>query len=159
MNIHKNLVEDFLYHEAELLDNWKLEEWTQLFVPESFYLIPPTDEPNADHKNTLFIIADDHFKLVQRAKRLLKKEAHVEYPHSTTRHMISNVRIKEIQDNAAHVTCNFAVYRTKRQVLDTFVGHCKYKLTLVDDQLKIQEKRVILDLDALRPHGKVSIIL
>jgi p-cumate 2,3-dioxygenase beta subunit len=159
MTFHKEQIEDFLYHEAELLDHWQLEEWAQLFAPESFYLVPPTNDPDANHKNTLFIIADDHYKLVQRAKRLLKKEAHVEYPHSTTLHMIGNVRIKEVLDDVMHVTCNFTVYRTKREVVDTYIGHCKYKLITIDGELKIAEKRVILSLDSLRPQGKVSIIL
>jgi p-cumate 2,3-dioxygenase beta subunit len=159
MAFNKEQIEDFLYHEAELLDNWLLEEWAQLFAPESFYLIPPTNQPDANHKNTLFIVSDDHFKLCQRAKRLLKREAHVEYPHSTTIRMICNVRIKKVVEDAIHVTCNFTVYRTKREVMDTYVGHSKYKLTVLNGELKILEKRVILDLDSLRPQGKVSIIL
>ena len=36
---------------------------------------------------------DDRARLEQRALRLLKKEAHVEYPHSQTLHNVSNVRI------------------------------------------------------------------
>jgi p-cumate 2,3-dioxygenase beta subunit len=43
--------------------------------------------------------------------------------------------------------------------MDTYVGHSKYKFTAVNGELKILEKRVILDLDSLRPQGKVSIIL
>jgi p-cumate 2,3-dioxygenase beta subunit len=159
LSITREQIEDFLYYEAELLDEWKLEEWADLFTEDGSYLIPSTTDPNADFCQTLFLVADDHHRIVQRAKRLLKKEAHVEYPHSTTLHTISNVRIKDIQDDTVFVRCNFITYRTKREILDVFVGHHEYKLVVREGRIKIREKRVILDLDALRPQGKVSIIL
>ena len=31
MNITRQEIEDFLYNEAELLDNWKMKEWAALF--------------------------------------------------------------------------------------------------------------------------------
>lgn len=159
MSLTREQIEDFLYLEAELLDEWKLEEWADLFTEDGLYLIPPTGYPSADHRRTLFIVSDNRHRIVERAKRLLKKEAHVEYPHSTTRHTISNVRIKDVQDETIFVRCNFIAYRTKREVLDVFVGHHEYKLVEQEGKIKIREKRVILDLDALRPQGKVSIIL
>ncbi|WP_251033813.1 SDR family NAD(P)-dependent oxidoreductase [Bacillus sp. ISL-75] len=56
--------------------------------------------------------------LEQRALRLLKREAHVEYPHSTTLHNVTNVRIVNNEEDAVKVRCNFSTYRTKRVVLD-----------------------------------------
>ena len=32
-------VEDFLFHEAELLDNWRLPEWTELYSNDARYEI------------------------------------------------------------------------------------------------------------------------
>lgn len=160
MQITRAEVEDFLYLEAELIDDWKLIEWSELFTEDGAYYVPTIGKPNSDHKNSLFLIADDKHRLVGRAQRLLKKEAHVEFPHSTTRHLVSNVRIKEIIDDVIYVQANFVAYRTKREVLDTFVGHNKYQLVKDDNgNLKIKEKRVILDLDSLRPQGKLSILL
>lgn len=160
MTVTRAQVEDFLYYEAELIDQWKLKEWSELFTEDGRYLIPPIGDPEADSKHTLFLVADDRFRLEQRAKRLLKRQAHVEFPHSTTRHMINNVRIESIEGEVVRVSCNFVAYRTKREVLDTYVGHIKYCLIVdKDGHFKIKEKRVILDLDALRPQGKVSIII
>src|SRR5437868_6035835 len=90
-SVTRSEIEDFLYLESALLDDWKLEEWASLFTEDGFYLIPPTDKPDADHRTELFIISDNHHRIVHRAKRLLKKEAHVEYPHSRTRHCVNNV--------------------------------------------------------------------
>jgi len=52
-------VEDFLYHEAELLDSWRLDDWLALLTDDAIYEIPPNDRPAATSDNTLFIIADD----------------------------------------------------------------------------------------------------
>ncbi|MEK4198007.1 aromatic-ring-hydroxylating dioxygenase subunit beta [Cytobacillus sp. FSL K6-0265] len=159
MKLTREEIEDFLFHEAELLDEWKLEEWTSLFSSEGVYLIPPIGSPGANANKSLFYVHDDRARLVQRAKRLLKREAHVEYPHSTTLRNIHNVRIKEQNANQLKVICNFSTYRTKREILDCFVGVSEYTLVFEEGELKIKEKKVILKLDSLRPHGKVSIIL
>ena len=37
-------VEDFLYREAALLDDWKLKEWLDLFSPRARYEVAPTGE-------------------------------------------------------------------------------------------------------------------
>src|SRR4051794_3128961 len=93
MNITRQEIEEFLYQEAELLDTWKMKEWVSLFAAEATYEIPPIGSPDADFKKSLFLVHDDRARLEQRALRLLKKEAHVEYPHSATVHNVSNVRI------------------------------------------------------------------
>jgi p-cumate 2,3-dioxygenase subunit beta len=159
MKITRQEVEDLLFHEADLLDEWKLVEWAALFSTDGAYLIPPIGNPDADSNISLYLVRDDRARLEQRALRLLKKEAHVEYPHSTTLHNVSNVRIVNSEDDTVSVKCNFAIYRTKREMLDCYVGVHEYKLVKEEGQLKIKEKKVILKLDSLRPHGKVSIIL
>ena len=108
MNITRQTIEDFLYKEAELLDEWRLEEWATLFSSKGSYLIPPMGNPNADFTKSLYLVHDDRARLEQRAKRLLKNEAHVEYPHSTTLHNVSNVRIVKNEDEVVTVKCNFA---------------------------------------------------
>src|SRR5262249_42863699 len=37
-------VEDFLYHEAALLDEWKLKEWEALLADDAAYYVPPNDQ-------------------------------------------------------------------------------------------------------------------
>jgi p-cumate 2,3-dioxygenase subunit beta len=159
MNITRQEIEDFLYQEAELLDTWQMKEWAALFAENGTYEIPPIGSPDADFKNSLFIAHDDRHRLEQRALRLLKKEAHVEYPHSQTLHNINNVRIVSNEDDVVSVRANFVTYRAKREFLDSYVGVNEYKLIKENGELKILSKKVILKLEALRPQGKVSIIL
>jgi Small subunit of phenylpropionate dioxygenase len=42
-------VEDFLYHEAALLDEWKLNEWQELLTDDAAYYVPPNDQLDGDH--------------------------------------------------------------------------------------------------------------
>ena len=42
-------IEDFLFHEADLLDNWRLDEWLSLMTEDAAYFVPPNDRPDADH--------------------------------------------------------------------------------------------------------------
>jgi len=39
-------VEDFLFHEADLLDNWKLDDWLGLLTDSAEYYVPPNDKPD-----------------------------------------------------------------------------------------------------------------
>ena len=94
LSIQRADIEDFLYHEAALLDEWQMEEWLGLFAEGASYWVPPAgSDDDVDPATTLFYVADDWFRLQQRVKRLGKKTAHVEYPKSRCRHMISNVRV------------------------------------------------------------------
>ena len=71
---------DLFYREAALLDEWRLEEWLELLTENATYQIPPTDVPEGDARNTLFIIADDALRIGSRVKQLLGKAAWAENP-------------------------------------------------------------------------------
>ena len=157
--ITRQEIEDFLYEEAALLDEWRLQEWLELLTEDAAYYVPSTDIPDGDHRTTLFLIADDAVRLRSRVKQLLGKSAHAETPHSRTRRLLSNVRIRGVEDDCISVTANFAVYRLRLEQVDTYVGRYEYVLVRHQGRLKIRQRRAILDLEALRPHGKVSFIL
>lgn len=159
-HITRNDVEEFLYREAALLDRWQLDEWLALFTDDAVYHVPTVGTaPDVTPDNTLFYIADDRDRLRERVVRLQKKSAHVEWPRSRTRHMVSNVLIDEHGDQEFKVSAAFAVHRFKNGQADVYVGSYRYRLAVVEGGLKIREKRSMLDMDALRPHGRVSILL
>jgi p-cumate 2,3-dioxygenase beta subunit len=152
--------EELLYQEAELLDDWKLVEWSQLFTADAVYLVPPTTLADADPRRDLFLVYDDSHRLQQRALRLLKKSAHAEYPRSRTRRLVSNVRVKPLDATAARVTCNFVVYRSRAERQDIYPGHAEYDVVTDDTgALRFRRKLAVLDIDMLRPQGRLSIIL
>jgi p-cumate 2,3-dioxygenase beta subunit len=152
--------EDFLFQEAALLDGWRLTEWADLFTDDGEYLVPSTDQPEADATSSLYLVYDDRHRLQERAKRLLKRQAHAEYPHSRVRRIIGNVMTGEPADGIARVVCSFVVYRSRLGKNDVYPGHSEYDLVVSNKpEIRIRRKKAVLDIDALRPQGKVSIIL
>jgi len=152
-------IEDFLYHEAALLDEWRLEEWLDLLTDDITYEVPSTDLPDGTAEHTLFLIADNAVRLRSRVQQLCGRFAWAENPPSRTRRLITNVRIRERDGDIIRITANFVVYRMRYELVDTYIGRYEYTLVLRLGELKIKHRKAILDLEALRPHGKVSIIL
>jgi p-cumate 2,3-dioxygenase beta subunit len=163
-------VEDFLYHEAALLDAWKLDEWLALLTEDARYRVPSNDAPEGDPASTLFLIADDIARIRGRVARLKDPQAHAEFPHSRTRRMITNVRIVERGEPSSRpsprgegelsVEANFCVHRFRRgEQVSQYVGLYRYRLRVVDGRLKIALREAILDPLELGSLGAVSFLL
>jgi len=153
-------VEQFLYREAELLDGWQLDDWLMLLTDDASYYVPPTDKPDASHEDALFIIADDAVRLKERVIRLKDPSCHVEYPPSRTRRLVTNVRVNDRPDGSIGVKANFVVYRNRRGGdKRTFTGEYRYILHRQDGELRIHERRAVLDAQELGELGSVSFIL
>ena len=153
-------VEDLLYREAALLDEWKLDEWLAMLTADACYYVPPNDHPEGDPKTTLFILADDIVRIRERIKRLMSPECHAEYPHSRTRRMIGNVRITGADGDLVMVGANFVCYRYRRyERIREYVGSYRHVLKRDGDGLLIKERRVIIDAHELGSLGSVSFIL
>jgi p-cumate 2,3-dioxygenase subunit beta len=152
-------IEEFLYREAALLDEWRLEEWLDLCTPDCVYEVPAPDRPEEAIEGSFALIHDRRSLLEQRVLRLTKPTAHAEFPHSRTRRLVSNVRILARTDHQVSVSANFVVFRIQRGVEVTYVGRYDYLLAATADGLRIQRRKATLDHDVLDPHGKISIIL
>jgi len=152
-------VEDFLYREALLLDEWRLDEWAELFTDDAHYVVPANDLPDPDAESDLVLINDDKSTLLGRVDRLNSRKAHREYPHATTRHQVSNVRIIDQAGKEITVSAYFTVWRFRNGRDDHYVGRYDYRLRRVDGTLRICYKRAVMDMTNLRPAGTVSIIL
>jgi p-cumate 2,3-dioxygenase beta subunit len=157
--ISRSDVELFFFDEAALLDGHEWEDWLALLTEDVIYEVPATDWPSGGLKSCFSLVADDHARLHSRVKQLIEGWNVGETPPSRTRRLITNVRITSASDAALHVTANFAVYRFRHEIMDTFIGRYENELVLADGQLKIRRRRAVLDHEALRPHGKLTILL
>ncbi|HEY5341835.1 MAG TPA: aromatic-ring-hydroxylating dioxygenase subunit beta [Candidatus Aquilonibacter sp.] len=158
--VEREAVEDFLYSEADLLDRWELDAWVALFEEDARYEVPTTDiDSSADPATSLYLIADDMRTLRGRVERLNHRNAYAESPHARTRRFITNVRIDSIEGDILFVRANFQVFRFKNAIVDTFIGRYEHGLRMSDRGFTFVRRRAVLDLEALRPLGKLSIIL
>ncbi|PAL24240.1 aromatic-ring-hydroxylating dioxygenase subunit beta [Sphingopyxis sp. GW247-27LB] len=152
--------EEFLIEEAALLNEGRFTKWYDLFLEGATYEVPQAGSPDeADSAEDLFYIADSYSRLGHRVARMTKKGHHSEWPASVCSRLIGNVRIVAKDDDGAHVESRFITHRSKNDVMDVFVGHHRYVLRVVDGNIRIAEKRSILDMNSLRPQGRVSIIV
>ena len=152
--------EDFLYHEAALLDAWKLDEWLALLTADARYLVPSNDAPEGEPGATLYTIADDIHRIRGRVTRLKDPQAHAEFPHSRTRRMITNVRIVGGDGGESIVEANFVVHRFRRnEQVSQFVGRYRYTLRTVEGKTRIARREAILDAQELGSLGAVTFIL
>jgi p-cumate 2,3-dioxygenase subunit beta len=153
-------VEDFLYREAALLDEWRLDEWQELLTEDACYYVPSNDQPDSDHHRALFLVADDRERIRQRVIRILDPNCHAEFPKSRTRRMIANVRILAVEGDLVSAAANFVCYRFRRyERIREYVGSYRHLLRRHGDTFRIKERRVLIDAHELGALGSVSFIL
>jgi p-cumate 2,3-dioxygenase beta subunit len=157
-------IEDFLYREARLLDDWDLDAWLTLWAEEGTrYVVPCNDDPDGDPARDLVLIDDDRLRMRLRVERLNSRKAHREYPHSRTNHQVSNVVVGTAQgsgpDAELPVTAAFTVWRFRNAKASCYVGRYHYRFIAVGGELRIRSKRSVLDMTELRPAGDLAVIL
>jgi 3-phenylpropionate/cinnamic acid dioxygenase small subunit len=148
-------IEQFLYHEARLLDEHKHEQWLELFTDDIRYWMPVvfTRERGSEeiaNNRELAHFDDNKQTLTLRVKRLSTGLAFAEEPRSRTRRFISNVEIQSASNDEIIVLSNFIVYRTRlERDLDLFVGHREDTLRKGNDGWQIARRKMILDQNLL----------
>ena len=151
-------VEQLLYREARLLDDWNLDEWLTLYTEDARYVVPTTDLPEGNPESDLVFIDDDYARMTARTVRLKSRHAHREYPWSRTRRFISNVMVTAVDGDEIEATASVAVWRFRAGESSPYVGRYDVKMRRVGGQLRLCHKRAILDLEELSNHGALSII-
>jgi biphenyl 2,3-dioxygenase beta subunit len=161
-------IEDFLYFEAELLDERKLREWLTLLTDDVRYWMPvrhnhherPMEIAEELSKPGESYYFDDDFESLKiRVERTYAKNAWAESPPSRTRHLITNVRVKKDDGNEIEVHSNFMLYRTRMESdKDIFVGTRQDLLRRVNGSFKIARRTIILD-QAVLDAKNISVFL
>ena len=112
---------DFLYHEAELLDDRRHQEWLALVTPDIAYRAPvrvttahtlaTSYLPTMDHFN------EDRYSLTKRVERFETDHAWAEDPPSRTRRFITNVRCWHGDGGGEVIArCNLMLFRSRGDV-------------------------------------------
>jgi len=145
-------VEQFLYHEAALLDERRFEAWLELLTPDVEYRLPVAPPENergerAAEGTPQLHFEDDLVGLSIRVAHLCSKAAWCEQPVAPTRRMVSNVRIVSVHgDDSLEVCSNLLVYRSRHaSTTDLLVGSRRDVLRRAEGGLKIARRLVTLD--------------
>lgn len=152
-------VEDFLYHEARLLDEWRLDEWLALFEEGAKLEVTTTDYAGWDGTSQGAFVYDDYALIRARVKRLKSRKAHAENPRSRTHRMISNVIILEQGDETVWITANFIVHRYRDGDAHAYTGRYEHVLKVDDNGLRFRHRRTIPAMETMAPGARLSFIL
>ncbi len=149
-------IEDFLWHEADLLDEFRYEEWLDLLTDDVSYWMPirenvPSREMETEMASTegpaTSWYTDDKATLVARVGSIRTRVHWADEPFSRITHMISNIRIlgKNGPDEIK-VKCRFLFYRNRHQdEQSTFIGKRIDTLRRTGDGWKIAKREIYLD--------------
>ena len=134
-------VEQFLFHEARLLDAGQLEAWLDLYTEDATYWLP-LERDQKDALETSSIIHDDRTLLELRVKQARHPRAHARLPLARTVHQVSNIFFKDIEGKEiqVHSTLVLVEFRAEKQrVWGALVEH---RLRRMGDSFRIARKRV-----------------
>ena len=143
--------EQFLFHEARLLDTQRFEEWLALFTEDATYWVP-LEHGQKDPYETSSIIHDDRTLLELRVKQIRHPRAHARQPLARTVHQVGNVTV--LSDSAQEVrvasTLTLVEFRNEKQrVYGALVEH---RLRRNGDTFAISHKRV----DLVNSEGEID---
>lgn len=136
-------VEQFLYHEARLLDTGQLEAWLDLFTDDATYWLP-LERYQKDPLETGSLIHDDRTLLELRVKQARHPRAHARQPLARTVHQVSNIMVAAEADGetVVHSTLQLVEFRNEKQRL--YGALVEHRLRRVRDGFRIARKRVDL---------------
>jgi benzoate/toluate 1,2-dioxygenase subunit beta len=142
MSSLRERAEEFLFHEAKLLDEHRYEEWLALWTDDGLYWVPCNDD-DADPARQAMIIYDNRARLDERIYRLTSGSAFAQQPRSRTWRLISNVQVRENRgDYLVESNCIIAELRRSRQ--DIFAARIIHTLRPTGESFRIALKKVLL---------------
>ena len=163
MLLLKQDVEAFLYHEANLLDDRRYEEWLDLLTDDVRYWVPMRRNVKFGELEREFTregqdinwFDEGKTTLTQRVRQILTGVHWAEEPLSRLSHLVTNVEITEAMPSAADaeevsLRCRFIIYRNRVATeTDILVGRREDRLRRVDGGWMIAQRQVFLDQNVL----------
>jgi len=135
--------EQFLLHEARLLDEGRFDDWLALFTPEAWYWVP-SEPDQADPTETVSLIYDDRRLLETRVRRLASPRMYSQEPRSRTSRIVSNVTVEDADSKSCTVRSKFMMIEYRREQQRLFGGTILHRLVLNGGRIMIGSKRVNL---------------
>ncbi len=124
----QHAVEQFLYHQAEILDAKRWQAYIDLFTADAVYWMPA--DPADKHWDGIpSIFAEDKNLMTVRMKRVLHPDAWSQRPLWGTNHVVGNVIIeKESPNGDVVVRSRFHMMELRRDTVRHFAGSYRHEL-------------------------------
>lgn len=151
--------EEFLYYEADLLDERRYSEWLELLAEDYHYAMPlrrnvmldEVDERENTRPGSDIAWFDEGKETMRlRVDQLLTGKHWAEEPVSRVSHLVTNVRLKRVELPEVDVSCRFIVYRNRvTDETDFLVGRRNDRLRRLGQSWQVVRREVLLDQSVL----------
>jgi len=148
-------VAEFLYQEADLLDERRYEEWLELLAEDYQYSVPlrlnvpfaDNDERSQTRAGSEVCWFDEGKETVaSRVAQLMTGLHWAEEPVSRVSHLVTNIRLESVALPEVRLSSRFLVYRNRvSDETDFLVGRRKDTLRKVGDSWQIVQRELLLD--------------
>ena len=134
---------EFIWMEADLLDNAGYDEWLALWTPDAKYVVP-IDPATTDFENTLNYAYDDAAMRQKRVERLLSGQSVSASPVARTIRSQTRFRMLGGDDRSCEIRCAqiLTEYRRERERMNT--SDVTFNLVRTPEGLRIERKVVRL---------------
>ena len=142
--------EDFLIHEARLLDERRFHDWMELFCDDGTYWVPAVPNQSSPF-NQASLFYDDRELMKTRIDRLEHPRIHIQTPPSRTAHLVGNITVASGDAAPAHsptgdfvVTSTFMMTEYRDEQQRVFAGRQTHVLRRAGNGFKIAHKKLEL---------------
>lgn len=134
-------VEQFLFHQAELLDGKHWRAYIDLFTHDGVYWAPIAPE-QTEWVDSPSIFAEDRSLMEIRMGRVTHPNAWSQAPQWGTHHIVGNVVIESVTPAEIQVRSRFQMMELRRDNLRHFAGTYRHTLEPVGSDFRIRVQRV-----------------
>ena len=157
-------IEEFLYREADLLDERRYEEWLALLAEDVRYWMPIRRNVKVDELAQRELTREgqdiswfDEGKdtLTRRVRQILTGIHWAEEPVSRISHLVSNIEILDVRPGPeapeeVALKCRFLIYRNRVETeTDILVGKREDLLRRVGGDWQLAHRKILLDQNVL----------
>ena len=137
-------VEQFLYRQAEMLDDKQWQPYIDLFADEGVYWMPVQPQ-QTEWEGSPSIFAEDRLMMEIRKGRITHPNAWSQAPMWETNHLVSHVSLESVGESEIKVRSRFHFMELRRDNVRHFGGRYQHwLLRQPDGSLRIKLQRVDL---------------
>lgn len=136
-------VEQFLYRQAELLDEKRWDDFIALFADDGMYWMPAAPEQTTG-EGVPSIFYEDRNLMTVRMKRVTHPHAWSQSPMWGTSHLVSNIAIEKEDPRTGELTVRsrFHMMEFRRDASRHFAGIYRHQLVRENGGYRIKLQRV-----------------
>jgi len=136
-------VEQFLYRQADILDERDWAAWLKLFTKEGKYWMPVSpDQKTGEGVPNIFY--EDRYLMDMRIRRVEHPYAHSQKAGHRTSHVVSNVIVDEVNEKTGDIKCHsrFHMVEYRLETQRYFAGKYTHLLEKTKNSYLIKLQRV-----------------